>query len=153
MASACATTGSPGLGGDAGAGGGTTGGPFDVRSAGFSGNGGWGWGGGGSGGGGGTIRAGGAAGRWYADRCGAWVGGLGAGRGGGPTRGSGCERTGSEGGATLSSGTSTPSSSASRLTNQRASEPRSTSGSSGRAAQSFTVASMPAARRDASMNP
>src|SRR5882762_1407241 len=123
------------------------------------------WGGGAGGGGGtiharssgtgtggegrGTARTGGATGR-----C---VGGLGAGRGGEPMRGSGAERIGGGGvgggGAALASGTSTPSSSASRLTNQRASEPRSTSGSSGRAAQSFTVASMPAARRDASMNP
>src|SRR6266480_5012731 len=95
---------------------------------------------------GGAARAGRATGR-----C---VGGLGAGRGGGPTGGRGSDRTGGgAGGAALGSGTSSPSSSARRLTNQRASEPRSTSGSSGRAAQSFTVASMPAARRDASMNP
>src|SRR5207249_4714104 len=95
---------------------------------------------------GGAARAGRAAGR-----C---VGGLGAGRGGGPTRGRGSDRTGGgAGGGALASGTSSPSSSASRLTNQRASEQRSTSGSSGRAAQSLTVASMPAARRDASMNP
>src|SRR6266571_3187600 len=95
---------------------------------------------------GGAARAGRATGR-----C---VGGLGAGRSGGPPRGRGSDWTGGgAAGAALASGTSSPSSSPSRLTNQRASEPRSTSASSGRATQSFTVASMPAARRDASMNP
>src|SRR5439155_801019 len=71
--------------------------------------------------------------------------GGGGGRGGEPIRGMD--------GSPAAAGTSTPSISASRLTNQPASEPRSTSLSSGWATQSFTVASIPAARRDASMKP
>src|SRR5207302_1378532 len=103
------------------------------RATGRGGARGW-WGGGGGAGGGGCATGPGGGGGW----------GRG-GRGGEPTRGMD--------GSPAAAGTSTPSISASRLTNQPASEPRSTSLSSGWATQSFTVASIPAARRDASMKP
>jgi len=56
-------------------------------------------------------------------------------------------------GAAARRGISSLSIAARRVTNQRVSEPRSTSWSSGREAQSLTVASIPAASRDASRNP
>src|SRR5207249_9566362 len=113
---------------------------------------------GGGGGGAGGVGGAGLRGGRGGEGGGGGVGGLGFTTG--PGVGGGCGRGGRGGkptrgrdGSPAAAGTSTPSISASRLTNQPASEPRSTSLSSGRATQSFTVASIPAARRDASMKP
>src|SRR2546427_10026724 len=95
----------------------------------------------------------GGGGRWGWDGAGfEGGGGGGAGRGeaGEPTRGSGDVVAAGAAGAR---GTGRPSISARRATNHRVMEPRSTSGSPGHATQSLAVASIPAASRDASMNP
>src|SRR3989475_12793566 len=124
-----------GAGGSAGA---ALGGRIQGRSA-FAGDpaGGSAFGCGRGGGGAGRARAGGGGGV----RCGRRVGRVVAcgGRGAGPTRGRGAAARGR--------GTSGPSISARRGTNQRGSEPRPTSGSRGQEVQSLTVASIPAARR------